>query len=430
MSASIPINDIARNKAYDVFLSHSSFDNDFTDKLHSLLVQAGLKVWYDEKKMMSNSHIMSDLPKYIGGSEAFIVILSKNSCGSSWVQDEYGYARGLYDKKELKAIIPVVIDDCDLPGFYNNYKWIDCKEGVTPEAFFNILAALYGTSENMPEEKDVYVSYSWREEEQTLVNAVLRQLKRRQYRLIGDATNNSAYDEDDRIGRIMNTCGAYVGILPYRGESNTSRYILDEIRKAQECKLPGVLFADARVENLEDFTYPLLKIENLDIIDDTRLLNHIDTLTVKRPRTPHVFFATNLDVERQSFNELIRNLAGVVTATRCILGEDINKGSLQQQIIDRIRRAYVMIADITGDGQCVNCEAEGKVSKDKIFRFNTCIEAGIARGANTDLFIIAKEPRQAPPFMFRDIEVRHYADDCSLLAIVHKILRGYRRSVL
>lgn len=421
---------MARNKTYDIFLSHSSLNNDFTDKLHSLLELAGFNVWYDEKKMMSNSHILSDLPKYIGDSEAFIVILSKNSCSSLWVQDEYGYARGLYDKKELKAIIPVIVDDCEIPGFYNNYKWIDCKEGLTPVAFFGILASLYGSSENMPEEKDVYVSYSWRKEEQALVDAVFRQLRRKQYRIIGDATNNSVYDEDDRIRRIMNTCGAYVGVLPYRGESNTSRYILDEIRKAHECGLPGVLFADARVENLEVFTYPLLKIENLESMDETLLLNHINKLTVKRPNTPHVFFATNLERRRQAINELIRNLAGVVTATRCILGEDINKGSLQQQIVDRIRSAYVMIADITGDEQCVNCEAEGKVSKDKIFRFNTCIEAGIARGADTDLFIIAKEPRQAPPFMFRDIEVRHYADDCSLLAIVHKILRGYRRSVL
>lgn len=421
---------MARNKTYDIFLSHSSLDIDFTNKLHNLLEQAGFNVWYDEKRLTSNTHLLSDLPKYIGNSESFIVVLSKNSCYSTWVQDEYGYARELQKNKELKAIIPIVIDDCDLPGFFNNYKWIDCKQGLTPYAFFGILAALYGSSENMREEKDVYVSYSWRKEEQNMVNAVFHQLKRKQFRLIGDAGNQTVYDEDDRIRRIMNTCGAYVGILPYRGESNTSRYIIDEINKAQECGLPGVLFADARVENLDEFTYPLLKIENLDNIDETLILNHVNKLTVKRPRTPHVFFATNLYRRRLSINECIRNLSGVVTATRCILGEDINKGSLQQQIIDRIKSAYVMIADITGDEQCIKCEAEGKVGKDKIYRFNTCIEAGIARGANTDLFIIAKEPRQAPPFMFRDIEVRHYADDCSLLAIVHKILRGYRRSVL
>ena len=344
---------MARNKTYDIFLSHSSLDIDFTNKLHNLLEQAGFNVWYDEKRLTSNTHLLSDLPKYIGNSESFIVVLSKNSCYSTWVQDEYGYARELQKNKELKAIIPIVIDDCDLPGFFNNYKWIDCKQGLTPYAFFGILAALYGSSENMREEKDVYVSYSWRKEEQNMVNAVFRQLKRKQFRLIGDAGNQTVYDEDDRIRRIMNTCGAYVGILPYRGESNTSRYIIDEINKAQECGLPGVLFADARVENHDEFTYPLLKIEKLDKIDETLILNHVNKLTVKRPRTPHVFFATNLDRRRLSINECIRNLSGVVTATRCILGEDINKGSLQQQIIDRIRCAYVMIADITGDEQCI-----------------------------------------------------------------------------
>lgn len=421
---------MARNKTYDIFLSHSSVDKEFTDKLHGLLELSGFHVWYDEKRLTGSTQLLSGLPKYINDSEAFIVVLSQDSCRSSWVQDEYGYGRSLMDKGELKTIIPVVIDDCEIPGFYNNYKWIDCKDGLTSRSFFAILTALYGSSENMREEKDVYVSYSWRKEEQNFVNAVFRQLKRKQYRIIGDAGNQSVYDEDDRIRRIMNTCGAYVGILPYRGDSNTSRYILDEIHKAQECKLPGLLIADSRVEDLEVFTYPLLKIDITSEIDETVLLNHINLLKVERPKTPHVFFATNLDRERQTINEFIRNLSGVVTATRCILGEDINKGNLQQQIIDRIRSAYVMIADITGDEQCVKCEAEGKVSKDKTYRFNTCIEAGIARGANTDLFIIAKEPRKTPPFMFRDIEVRHYSDDCTLLAIVHKILRGYRRSVL
>lgn len=421
---------MARKKIYDIFLSHSSVDKEFTDKLHGLLELSGFHVWYDEKRLMGSTQLLSGLPKYIDDSEAFIVVLSQNSCKSSWVQDEYGYARGLMDKGELKTIIPIVIDDCEIPGFYNNYKWIDCKDGLIPRSFFAILTALYGSSENMREEKDVYVSYSWRKEEQGIVNAVFRQLKRKQYRIIGDAGNQSVYDEDDRIRRIMNTCGAYVGILPYRGESNTSRYILDEIHKAQECQLPGILIADSRVEDLEVFKYPLLKIDITSEIDETVLLNHINLLKVERPKTPHVFFATNLDRERQTINEYIRNLSGVVTATRCILGEDINKGNLQQQIIERIRSAYVMIADITGDEQCIKCESEGKVGKDKTYRFNTCIEAGIARGANTDLFIIAKEPRKAPPFMFRDIEVRHYSDDCTLLAIVHKILRGYRRCVL
>ena len=418
------------DKRYDIFLSHSSSDNTFCDKLYDLLEMAGFAVWYDENSLLPNSHLTSDLPDYIKQCRSLIVVLSKDSCQSSWVKDEHAYAKDLYNRKEV-TIIPIVIDDCEVPGFYNNYKWINCKQGLTPFAFFMILSAMYGSSENMREKRDIYVSYSWRKDEQALVDAVFNRLKRNQYRLIGDAGDQSVYDENDRIGKIMNTCGAYVGILPYREVTNTSGYILDEIKIAEKHGLPGILIADERVEGLDGLSsYPILKVNTDDETTQNQLLDFISGLKVNVPKKPHVFFATNLDKRRKTINRFIQNLSGYVTSTRCILGEDINNDNLQQQIIDRIKNAYVMIADITGDSQCYECEKPGTESKDKIYRFNTCIEAGIARGADTDLFLVAKEPRKSPPFMFRDIDVRYYNDDCELLAIIHKILRGYRRTVL
>lgn len=35
---------MARNKIYDIFLSHSGLDNNFTNKLHGLLGQASFNV--------------------------------------------------------------------------------------------------------------------------------------------------------------------------------------------------------------------------------------------------------------------------------------------------------------------------------------------------------------------------------------------------
>lgn len=420
------------NKQYDIFLSHSSCDKSFCDKLYDLLDKAGFSVWYDNNSLLPNSHLSSDIPERIMECRALIVVLSNDSFQSPWVKEEYDFAKGLYHKKEL-TIIPIVIDDSEIPGFFNNHKWIDCKHGLNPYSFFMILSAMYGSSENMREEKDIYVSYSWREDEQALVEAVFNRLRRNRYRLIGDAGDQSVYDENNRISRIMDTCGAYVGILPYREDTitTTSRYILDEIRIAEEHGLPGILIADSRIEDLDGISsYPILKIDPNEETVQNKLLDFISTLKVNVPKKPHVFFATNLDKERKSINGYIRNLCGYVTATRCILGEDIDNGSLQQQIIERIKNAYVMIADITGDSQCHDCEKPGTESKDKMYRFNTCIEAGIARGANTTLFILAKEPRKSPPFMFRDMEVRYYNDDCELLALIHKDLRTHRRTIL
>ena len=414
-------------KHYDIFLSHSSEDKDFSDKLYELLDKAGFNIWYDEQSLIPSTHLTPELPKFIRQCKGLIVILSKNSFNSPWVQDEYSYARELYNKKEL-IIIPVVIDDCEIPGFYNNYKWIDCRQGIiTPYSLFMILSTMYGSAENMKEEKDIYVSYPWRKDEQQLVEAFFNTARKYQYRMIGDATNQVIYDENDRIVKIMNTCGAFIGILPYREGVNTSRYIVDEIKKAEQCGLPGVVVAESGVEHIKDYTnYEIIRVKSPSEIN----YDIISAIEIKRPKKPHVFYATNLDKNRKYINNLIRNLAGNVTATPCILGEDIDHGNLQQQIIDRIKGAYVMIADITGDGQCNACDKIGTESKDKTFRFNTCIEAGIARGADTDLYLVAKEPRHSPPFMFRDINVRYYADDCELIAIIHKILRPYRRSVL
>lgn len=411
---------------YDIFISHSSKDKAFTNKLNMLLEKAGFTIWYDENTLLPSTLINRDLSTYIKQCESVLVILSKASSCSQWVADESSTARN-----EGKKIIPIVIEECELPGFYSNYKWIDCKTGITPYSFFMILSAIYGSAENMREEKDVYISYSWRKTEQNLVHAVFNRLHRKQYRLIGDASSQTSYDDDNRIRKIMNTCGAFVGILPHRGNGSTSRYILDEVKKAEQCGLKGIIIADSKVEDIEESTsFPILKVDNIDNINEEELKEFVNILSVSKPKTPHVFFATNLDKGRNEVNTLIRNISGCVTATRCILGEDIDHGNLQQQIIERIRTAYVMVADITGEQRCLECNANENASKDKAYRFNTCIEAGIARGAGTDLFLVAKQPRQAPPFMFRDINVRYYNDDCELLAIIHKILRPYRRSVL
>ncbi|WP_308663363.1 toll/interleukin-1 receptor domain-containing protein [uncultured Alistipes sp.] len=411
---------------YDIFISHSSCDNIFCNQLNDLLEKAGFSIWYDEHSLLPSTHINRDLSGYVRQCESMIVVLSEHSCQSQWVIDESATARD-----EGKKIIPVVLDDCTLPGFFKNYKWVNCQNGLTPYSFFMILSSIYGSADNMREERDVYISHSWRDEEQHLVDNVLNILHSQQFRLIGDASNQNSYDNDDRIMKIMCTCGAFVGIMPHRGDGKTSRYILDEIAKAETLGLNGIIIADGQIKDLSELTsFPILKINNINDINTIQLKEFVNELKIERPKTPHVFYATNLDKDRRELNSLIRNLSGCVTATHCVLGEDINHGNLQQQIIDRIKTAYVMIADITGDQQCIECAHAEKVGRDKTYRFNTCIEAGIARGAGTDLYLVAKQPRHTPPFMFRDINVRYYDNDCELLAIVHKILRPYRRSVL
>lgn len=45
---------MAQNKRYDIFLSHSSSDKEFTDKLQDLLELSGFNVLKDDKKLAGN----------------------------------------------------------------------------------------------------------------------------------------------------------------------------------------------------------------------------------------------------------------------------------------------------------------------------------------------------------------------------------------
>ena len=79
---------------------------------------------------------------------------------------------------------------------------------------------------------------------------------------------------------------------------------------------------------------------------------------------------------------------------RCVRGERLSGDNVQQAIIDLIRRAAVVIADVSDDHR------------------NTLIEAGIAMGCGTRLKLMCREPPAGAPlkkrFMFEGQEFFWY----------------------
>ena len=102
----------------------------------------------------------------------------------------------------------------------------------------------------------------------------------------------------------------------------------------------------------------------------------------------------------------------MITAMPCVMGDDIREGRIQEIITDRISRAFAVVADIS----------EGNL--------NTCIEAGVARGAGARYHLIARGPQHSPPFMFRDQQTWFFDDDAAMLGVIHRIIYPYRRRVL
>jgi hypothetical protein len=409
-----------RERHYRAFLSHAHVDKDFVERLHNLLARvAGLPIWYDSTSLQASKAIASELPDCIGQCQATMLVLSHASVNSGWVKEEYNYSVSQRTRHPRFKIIPIRLDDCPVPGFLETTKWIDFPGGkITSTSFSEVLHSFYDfdVSLDLQKTRDVYVSRPWRESEAALPDQVCRRFAEAGFRLIGDSEDQAGFEEGNRIASIMSSCGGFVAIVPHRGDGKTSNYIVKEIDLARSQDLPGVVVADPDVCLPDTSGLALIRMTaDGDSSQGQALDNAIEELTEQwhRPANPHyTFFATDLDRSNLMRNQSVQQLVQCVTGMSCVMGEDIRGEHLQKQIRDRIAGAFIMVADITEDN------------------LNTCIESGIAKGTDTRLHLVAKEPRHRPPFMFRDLQVFHYADDTELLAVLHRVLHPYRRRVL
>ncbi|MGE0474415.1 MAG: toll/interleukin-1 receptor domain-containing protein [Nitrospirales bacterium] len=413
-------------RKYHAFLSHAHADHAIVDRLHVWLSQlAGVPVWFDAVHLPAGAMIATHLPEAITHCRAMIIILSPRSIQSGWVKEEYEAALGQRTQFKNFRIIPVCIEECEVPGFLQTTKRIDLsRDACRLDAYAQLLAALYYDEVDLNFEKtrDVYVSRTWRDSEKTLADYVCRLLVKSGFRLIGDAEDHVSYREN-RVESIISSCGGLAAILPDRGQGQTSPHMLSEIRLAKEKGLPLLVVAESTVvENQSSDNLPgglpksVIRLDSNNLETSVTLLHRgIEKLgdDWRQPPHPHFsFYSTDFSECHAQRNKLIKDVLQRVSATPCVMGDQIREGKIQEVITNSISQASVFIADISGDN------------------LNTCIEVGIARGANTRFHLVAREPRRRPPFMFRDQQVWHYADDVELLGMVHNIAYPYRRRVL
>lgn len=436
---------------YDIFLSHSSKDNDFADKLWTLLDKSGFKVWYDNQSLLLGT-ILNEILDKLKSSRFVIVVWSKNAEKSQWVHNETKTA--LLNDKDRTVIVVRLDGKKDFPDDLNelkNIKWLDCPKGsLTPKDFFHILASIYGTSENTEFDKDVFVTRSWQDEDKEVFNKYFPTLNK-EFRLIGDYPDQKTTDEQ-RIKKIMGTCCGYIALLTPKSNSDTytylgtSKYFWKEIKWAYECDLPGLLIADPNVySNINELKSSKNDSQSLQLIskkkwfkdennafkkscikalrefklisfDDVELKSHVTEFShnVKQTQTPHIYYTKNINIENNEINSFIKRLCGIVTAIPC-KDESDSVIRVNTSIIDRIKenisKAYLMISD---------------VSNAVMDRY---VDIGIAIHADIELFLF-KQQDSSTTSSYIVNSIYNYQDGCECLALIHKILRQYRRKVI
>jgi hypothetical protein len=99
-------------KRYTCFISYSSKDQEFAERLHADLQRRGVNVWFAPHDMKIGARMRPTIDDSIRAYDKLLLILSKNSVSSQWVEQEVETA--LAKERELGSdpvLFPIRLDD-------------------------------------------------------------------------------------------------------------------------------------------------------------------------------------------------------------------------------------------------------------------------------------------------------------------------------
>lgn len=111
-----------------VFLCHASQDKPAVRKIYTYLKQHGIQPWLDQENLLPGQDWEIEIPKALFSSDVILVCLSKNSVNKEgYVQKEIAFAldKALEKPEGTIFIIPVKLEECDVPKRLSRYQWVD-----------------------------------------------------------------------------------------------------------------------------------------------------------------------------------------------------------------------------------------------------------------------------------------------------------------
>lgn len=107
---------------YSCFISYSSKDHAFAERLHADLQSKGVRCWFAPEDMKIGDRIGETIDAAIRLRDKLLLILSETSVTSAWVRKEVRTALAEEDREGRTALFPVRLDDAVLD---TTEQWAD-----------------------------------------------------------------------------------------------------------------------------------------------------------------------------------------------------------------------------------------------------------------------------------------------------------------
>lgn len=113
-----------------VFISYSHQDKAIVNLIVERLKLDGHEVWIDHLNLKPGDNISRKIQEGIATADAFLVVVSRNSLSSNWVQKEFSFLALSELSERGPKIIPVSIDTSTVPSYLTNYLYIDLSQDL------------------------------------------------------------------------------------------------------------------------------------------------------------------------------------------------------------------------------------------------------------------------------------------------------------
>jgi uncharacterized protein YjbI with pentapeptide repeats len=96
---------------YSCFISYSSKDDEFANRIHADLQNSGVRCWFAPHDLPIGAKTWDAIDEAIKLRDKLLLVLSNNSIGSDWVEDEV--QKAFAEERDRKGLVlfPVRIDD-------------------------------------------------------------------------------------------------------------------------------------------------------------------------------------------------------------------------------------------------------------------------------------------------------------------------------
>lgn len=132
--------DVIHHKYEGIFLSHTSDDKPFVRRLKNDLERHGVtKVWLDEAEIQIGDSLIKKIEEGLKMTKYIGIVLSPRSIKSRWVEKELDLAMNREIGSGEVVVLPLVMEECDLPTFLEGKLYADF---YSPEKYEDSLQKL------------------------------------------------------------------------------------------------------------------------------------------------------------------------------------------------------------------------------------------------------------------------------------------------